>query len=116
MITIEIPTLPPSTNHAYYFGGKGKTFMTKAGKEFKELVRLISISKMNNNHMLEGRLRIRFDLYFKNKRKSDVDNRIKICLDSLQKIVFENDSQIDELTIVRKYGEPEKTIIEVEEI
>lgn len=42
-------------------------------------------------------------LYFGDKRKHDIDNFCKIALDSLTGIVWEDDSQIQELTIVKEY-------------
>ena len=36
------------------------------------------------------------------KRTIDIDNRIKSCLDALQDAgVFEDDSQVDQLTVIR---------------
>lgn len=91
--------------------------MKKAGKEFKELVRLCALSQMNSNEMLKGRIKVEYEVFYNDKRKRDIDNILKLLTDSLQKVVFENDSQIDELTVKRRFTkEKPRTIIQVEEI
>ena len=52
--------------------------------------------------MLTGRLRVELLLYPPDRRRRDIDNYAKSLLDSLTKAgVWEDDSQIDELTIKR---------------
>ena len=64
------------------------------------------------------KLRVAMILRPRDKRKTDIDNRIKAVLDSLQDAgVFDDDFQVDELSIVR--GEPikdGKLIVIIEEI
>lgn len=51
---------------------------------------------------LAGRLMVSVILYPPDKRRRDIDNPIKILLDSLQRAcVFEDDSQIDRLLVER---------------
>jgi Holliday junction resolvase RusA-like endonuclease len=56
-------------------------------------------------------------LYPKDKRKIDLDNRLKACLDAMQDAgVYDDDEQIDYLTIQRaaiKSGGGVKVTIEV---
>lgn len=49
-------------------------------------------------------------------KKPDVDNIEKIVADALNKIAYDDDSQICDMSIIKKYGEQEKLIIELEEI
>lgn len=51
------------------------------------------------------------------KKKPDSDNIAKIILDSLNKIAFDDDAQVVELTVLKKYTEAnERVEIELEEI
>ena len=50
----------------------------------------------------ESKLKITMILQPKDKRKIDIDNRIKCVLDSLQEAgVFDDDFQVDELHVLR---------------
>jgi len=51
------------------------------------------------------------------QKKPDADNVAKIILDSLNKIAYEDDSQVVELTVIKKYTEElERVEFELEEI
>lgn len=51
------------------------------------------------------------------EKKPDVDNITKIILDSLNKIAFDDDSQVIELTVLKRYTEnTERVEFELEEI
>lgn len=52
-------------------------------------------------------------IYFPTKRKSDIDNFCKFCFDSLNSIIFEDDSQIYKLTI-EKFYDKERPRIELD--
>lgn len=44
------------------------------------------------------------------RKKPDVDNIAKIVLDSLNKIAFDDDSQVTELTVLKRYTEENERI------
>jgi len=48
--------------------------------------------------------------------KPDADNIAKIILDSLNGIVYKDDSQVSTLIVLKDYGEENKIIVELEEI
>ena len=48
-------------------------------------------------------LEIRLDIFHSDRRKRDVDNFNKLIFDALAEIVYENDSQIIELTVRKHY-------------
>jgi crossover junction endodeoxyribonuclease RusA len=75
--------------------------MSKAGREYKqavaEYVSCNDFPKMGNK-----RLSISMVVWPRDKRVFDIDNRIKSVLDSLQDAgLFDDDSQVDELSIYR---------------
>lgn len=45
------------------------------------------------------------------KKKPDIDNVIKIVLDALNKVAYEDDTQVNELHVMRHYDEQERLII-----
>jgi crossover junction endodeoxyribonuclease RusA len=98
-ISIELP-YPPSVNH--YWGQSGKhRFIGAKGKEFRKTV--IELIEREKIRTLFGRLAVHVNLYPPDRRKRDVDNCMKSLLDALEHGgLYENDSQIDELHIIRK--------------
>ena len=48
-------------------------------------------------------------------KKPDIDNIAKIVADALNKVAYDDDSQICDMKIIKRYGEQEKLIIELEE-
>jgi crossover junction endodeoxyribonuclease RusA len=91
--------MPPSVNH--YWGVNGKQrFIGKEGKQFRLAV---AEAVAEAGIKLEGRLAIHIALFPANRRRFDIDNRIKPLLDALQNAgCFEDDEQIDELHINRQ--------------
>ena len=107
--------LPPSVNSYWGFAGS-RRFLTLAAREFKKEVAHI----VSQQSVIFGdkRLSLTATLYFKDRRKSDIDNRIKSLLDALvQAGLFDDDSQVDELHVYRgaiyKQG---KSLIKISEL
>lgn len=90
---------PPSVNHYWRHVG-GRVLISKDGREFRQRVKMeLFVQRMPS---LTGRLRVVIDAYPPDRRRRDVDNLAKSCLDALQHGgAFEDDEQIDELTIRR---------------
>ena len=99
MLMLDLP-LPPSVNH--YWGQHGhRRYVSKAGVAFKAQV---------SDYVVEyrvpklgiSRLAMTVVLFPKDRRKQDIDNRIKALWDALADAgVFDNDEQIDTLFIER---------------
>lgn len=99
MLLLKLP-YPPSVNT--YWGFKGShRFLTPKAKSFKQET---FIEFLNSKHKGFGdaRLSIMVNLYAPDKRVRDIDNVLKPLLDALtQARVFNDDSQVDSLTIMR---------------
>lgn len=103
MIVLNLP-FPPSVN-TYYRRGAHATYMSKQGREYKKAVAEY-ISESNTPKLGAARLSLEIVLWPKDKRKYDIDNRIKALLDSLQDAgVFDDDEQIDQINVYRGTGE-----------
>lgn len=110
---------PPSVN-CYIRRGNNRSYMTKAGKQFRENV-FADVVKAHDGDIwpLEGRLAVSIELTAPDRRERDIDNHIKATLDALQHAgSFVKDSQIDELVVKRLHVEPpgccDVTIQEIE--
>lgn len=124
---------------------KGKArprFNTQSGKAFtpKDTITYENWIKCcyreQSGKWLEGAIRARIEVYYKipksytKKRvqairdglemplkKPDADNIAKIVLDSLNKIAFDDDAQVVELTVIKRWTEETERIeFELEEI
>jgi crossover junction endodeoxyribonuclease RusA len=85
---------------------RGRTVLSKAGRVFREEVQNIVVDK-NIPKFGDSKLKITMILRPRDKRKTDIDNRIKAVLDALEQAgVFDDDFQVDHLEMIR--GEPLK--------
>lgn len=99
MMSFTLKGNPQSTNHLYRHRGH-LVYMTAEGRALKESY-IWQIKSQYKGTPKKGRISLRLDLYFGDKRKRDIDNYNKILLDSLTGILYEDDSQIDFLTITK---------------
>lgn len=115
-LTIELPW-PPSTNtflrHFLLPGRKHpSTCISEKGREFFKEVGRILIKNRLKLPKLEGPLAVTIEIFPKDRRKIDVDNRAKAVLDSLKRrpkdkkqfsgawIFADDDSQVHDLRLI----------------
>jgi crossover junction endodeoxyribonuclease RusA len=122
-IEFELP-FPPSSNTYYRsvrMGQSCRVLLSKRGREYKEEVKRIMFYKRKKFGLpVEGRLFVGVRLHAPNRRKYDIDNRIKALSDALQFAeVFADDEAIDRLLVTRheiiKGGLAVVTIAQLEE-
>lgn len=90
---------PQSTNNIYQHTGH-RTFMTKKGKELKESYQWQIKSQYKGKPLIKD-IDLRIELFFGDNRKRDIDNYNKILLDAFTGILWEDDSQIQSLLIIK---------------
>lgn len=99
MLVLNLP-LPPSVN-SYRTIFRNRMGISKAGREFKLKVQEYVIENCVPK-LGEKRLQMQVTLYPRDRRKQDIDNRIKALWDALADAgVFDNDEQIDVLMVQR---------------
>ncbi len=104
MLRLELP-YPPTVN-TYWRMFNNRMIISKKGREYRNAVNT-AIIEQKANKKLEGRLRIHIAASMPDKRRRDLDNINKAALDGLQNAgVYLDDSQIDELIVVRGPIEP----------
>lgn len=106
----DVITLPwPPSNNTYYRHNRGRTHISEKGKAYRIKVwtavhkaRWTKLLSPNKMAFFDARLHVIINCHPPDKRRFDVDNWAKVCLDSLTKAgVWHDDSQIDHLEIVR---------------
>ena len=115
MIKLELSVMPPSVNSLWINKPNGR-YKSKKGKIFEKTARSELKNQFRYKPLVNG-LKVHIRLYFKDKRKRDIDNYNKAILDSMTKIIYEDDSQIEELNVKKLVGCGfDKVEIEVEEL
>lgn len=98
MITLTLP-YPPSVNH-YWRRRGAQYFVSREGKAYREAVGWQV--RAARAKPLDGAIDLSVRLTMPDRRRRDVDNVLKSLLDSLAHGgLYEDDSQIDKLTIER---------------
>lgn len=112
----------------------GSVYTPTKTKDYETLVEQYFLLKYPKFKILEGRLKVSIVAYFeipKSTKKSDVgemlennisptkkpdiDNVVKVVLDSMNKFAFRDDTQITKLEVEKVYSLEEKIFIKIEE-
>lgn len=110
MFQLELPW-PPSINH-YWRHTKTGHYISKEGKLYRIAVGFLCL-KYKNMFSDKARLSVSIEAFPPDRRKRDLDNVLKSLLDALQNAgVYQDDSQIDQLSIARK--SPLNGIVKIE--
>jgi len=102
MRTITLTGNPMSTQNLYINSG-GRRFKNKKAQDRKLQYQWEAKSQWKGEP-LTGDICINVLLYFGTKRRSDFDNFLKIALDSLENICYNDDSQITEAHVFKLYS------------
>lgn len=109
-------------------GGKRWAYKPKKTQDYGDWVESVA-DEYKSEELLDGALSIELHFYFarpksrKNEKKypypdvkPDIDNCIKNLTDSLEGIIYTNDSRIVNLMTSKNYGLPERVEITIREI
>lgn len=110
-MTLEFP---PSVNHLLHSGSK-RRYLSPVARRYYALA---TASKISPQLTLQGRLRLHVTLYPPDRRRRDIDNSLKAIMDFLMHAnVYQDDSQIDELIVIRgEVRKPGSVLVRVEEL
>ncbi len=97
-VSLSLPW-PPSANRYWRHVGN-RVLVSKEALLYKKHIGLLSL--LWKRPCLMGRISLSIQAFPPDKRARDIDNLLKVTLDALQYAnLFENDSQIDKITIER---------------
>lgn len=100
-LTLRLP-YPPSVNTYWRNIGRGRTILSKKGREYKRDVQAAVLEQMGRRKAMSGRLRVSIWLTMPDRRCRDISNTIKAAEDALTTAgVWVDDEQIDQLVVYR---------------
>jgi len=107
---------PPSVNQIYRRRQRGGIYKVSTAKTFEyEVLAIVGANGRQRQPPMVGLVSISIDIYPPDKRRRDVDNVLKVLLDSLTGAqVWRDDSQVVELTIRRQPPDKSNPRCEVE--
>jgi crossover junction endodeoxyribonuclease RusA len=108
-IKLTLP-YPPSSNRIWR-NMRGVMVKTQEARQYNLEV-AVEARRQGVKHPRSENVKIVLDFY-RPRRKGDLDNRIKILLDSIQGVGFINDSQIVEIH-ARRHDDPKRPRVEAE--
>ena len=109
LINIELDGLPPTVNHMY-LSVRSRKFRTKECIEYQDYI-VKEISRLRAPEWpYSGRCALTLIFTASNKKRWDIDNRVKSIQDCLARAgIIIDDTQIDDLHVQRVYGKIAKT-------
>lgn len=112
----------------------GNVYTPTNTKDYEEYIKQCFFLKYNKCEMILNRVNIDIIAYFKipsntkkvdkekmikgeisPTKKPDIDNIAKVVLDSINKYVIKDDSQVTKISVEKKYAEESKLYIKIEE-
>lgn len=117
-LQIEIPVLPPSVNHYYKRTRSGRVFLDNDAVVFLKIARYIAKKQARAAKweiVPSGKfffLEVGFE--FVNRKFPDPNNMLKLLIDALEGIVFENDKWLLPLVTSAKITGKDRTIVNIE--
>lgn len=112
--SIELP-FPPSINH-YWRTFRGRHVISSEGKRYAVDIQAALLSV--GWRRMGGRLGMEIEAVMPDRRRRDIDNSLKVLIDSMTKAgAWDDDEQIDDLRIRRVGVEsPGRVIVTVKKI
>lgn len=110
---ITLAGLPPTVNHLYRTGSNGQRYKTRAGRAWQKAAAEI-LRRAWRREPYAGDVELRVSLIAADRRKWDIDNRVKAVQDCLQAGgVLKDDRQVQRLLLERDFGQVAQTRLEL---
>lgn len=99
MLCLETKPIPLNQKYSIW---NNRNIRSKKWKEAEEALRFEIQSQWKGN-VKTGAVQLSIVFYFGDKRRRDIDAYIKILLDCMEGVVYEDDVQINEMHCVKEY-------------
>jgi crossover junction endodeoxyribonuclease RusA len=93
--------LPPSTNHSHHEistkNGRRMRIPSKATKEWTRFARDVAVEQCKAQewaYVTGEKVIVRYTVFWPDKRRRDCHNLMKVCLDALEGIVYDDDKWV----------------------
>ena len=113
LLSFEIPLLPKSVNKLYLRSKTGGLYINPKAVEFKNKVSEI-LNKLEFKKS-ENKIKLIIEFYVI-KKNLDIDNLLKLMIDSMNNIIYDDDRQVYELHVRKIICKENKTTVKVLEI
>jgi len=98
----RVPGSPMSWNNAL-IRGRGRPFLSARAREWKESIRFRALAALPSTWSRSGRFMVGVHSVFA-RSTSDTDGPVKLALDALQGIAFDNDRQVVRVSATKEVG------------
>ena len=113
LMKLELEGLPPTVNHSYEKRGR-RLYKSPECRKYQESVSEKLHKEWGKRKRYSGYVELRITFYTKDRRRWDIDNRVKALQDCLSYGgVIKDDSQIRTLHVERRQGAWTLTVMEV---
>ena len=117
IIKVNLLGLPPTVNHLYRTSRNGVRYKTPQGREWQSVTAAIIAAAKTNHKPYSGDVALEVLFRTADRRRWDMDNRIKALQDCLAMAgVIEDDRQIQRLLVERQTGPKTATVVTVLEL
>jgi crossover junction endodeoxyribonuclease RusA len=96
---------PPQPKERPRTGARGNVYTPRSTRRYEETVRVHALAAVARTSWRTGvrgaRYAVALAVYFPDERRRDLDNACKAVLDACNGVAFSDDSEVDELHVVR---------------
>lgn len=117
LLKIELSGLPPTVNHLYRTSRTGVRYKTPQGRDWQNVTASIIAAGRKGRKPYSGDVALSVVFHVADKRRWDLDNRLKALQDCLSMAgIIEDDRQIQRLLVERKRGKLNATEVSLVEM
>jgi len=99
-VNFIIPGNTVSKSNSYRIANR-RLYKTAQVKQWEAMASQIAAASWGHHNPFEYKIGIRARIYFKDARRRDIDGPLKSLLDSMNGIIYKDDSQVREINIIK---------------